>query len=350
MDKITHIAGSFIIQAEGAFLNGAGLSDGEDRNTTIPKSLKVGKESYPYVSAQSWRRWLRNTVCQEENWPVSELRGIAASAKETTSKISGELNPIDYPEDDIFGYMCSASGQGKKKKSNEEDAEEEEEEKTNSKVKSIIRTSPFMSSILISIRNKCISKDEGFVHLKEGTPLPYSTQFYYTDLQGVFCLDYSRLGTFSNIGDRIELDERLINHPKIEKTDENVNIFKIKDNLIIKKERASAILKALAVLRGGAKQAAFGTDVSPKVIVAAGLSSGNPIFNSLFTEDGTDVVINIDLLKELAEDYKDKLKTKIYIGIRNGYLKNEEDLKDLDNNIFIVTTPIKAMAELSENL
>jgi hypothetical protein len=31
-----------------------------------------------------------------------------------------------------------------------------------------------------------------------------------------------------------------------------------------RKVRASAVIKALAILRGGAKQAAFGTEVSPK--------------------------------------------------------------------------------------
>ena len=53
-----------------------------------------------------------------------------------------------------------------------------------------------------------------------------------------------------------------------------------------RKERASELLKALVRLRGGAKQAAFGTDVAPKVMILAGTSCGNPIFNSLFIDDG----------------------------------------------------------------
>ena len=353
MSKITHVAGNFIIQADGAFLNGAGLSDGVNRNVTVPKSLRVGNNRYPYVSAQSWRRWLRNTVCEEAGWQPSELRTIKSSEKGSSSKISGGLNPIDFPEDDIFGYMRSAEGQGKVKESliPEDEGEENDDMPTKtaskSKVKALIRTSPFMSSILISIRNNCITKDDGFVHLKEGSPLPYSTEFYYTDLQGVFCLDYSRLGKFANIGDKIELDELLLKREDIIVND---GIYELKNRDIIRKERASSLLKALAVLRGGAKMAAFGGDVSPKVIVAAGLSCGNPIFNNVFVEDGAKVKINIELLKELAFDYKDRLITKIFIGVRTGYLSNENDLELLNKEFFEVTTPLKAMEKLSGEL
>ena len=56
-------------------------------------------------------------------------------------------------------------------------------------------------------------------------------------------------------------------------------------------ERASELLKALSHLRGGAKQAAFGTDVAPKAIILAATTCGNPIFNSLFIDDGDGPVL-----------------------------------------------------------
>ena len=50
--------------------------------------------------------------------------------------------------------------------------------KTGKKVKAVIRASPFCASILYSIRKTgWQGRDEGFVHLKEGTPLPYTTSF-----------------------------------------------------------------------------------------------------------------------------------------------------------------------------
>ena len=123
----------------------------------------------------------------------------------------------------------------------------------------------------------------------------------------------------------------------------------------MRKERASALLKALACMRGGSKQAAFGTDVAPKVMILAGSSCGNPIFNSLFIDDGTGPVLKVETLKEVARDYSTRLVTPIYIGIRKGYLKNETDVLQLEkvteNNVsFKITTPIDCAEQISKAL
>lgn len=362
--KLTHVAGTFLIDAPASFLNGAGLGEGENRNVTIPKTFRDGRDRVPYVSSQAWKRWLRNTLIEETKWPASELKAIGQSAKQTTSKIGGEFNPVEYPEDDIFGYMRAESGQ--KRRPDNEEAEtlesEEAEEKGGKKVKPLIRASPFSASILCSIRKTgWQGKDEGFVHLKEGTPLPYTTEFYHTHLEGVFCLNYSRLGVFWNIGDRIELDEAKIevflqnNKIKVTQEGKSGKIYEMTDAPTKRTERASELLKALSRLRGGAKQAAFGTDVAPKVIILAGITCGNPIFNSLFTDDGNGPSLKIDTLKEIARDYADRIVTPIFVGIRTGYLKNEsltlqlQDTKEKEIN-FKVTTPIDAADQLAKAL
>ncbi len=457
---LTNVAGTFLIQADASFLNGAGLGEGEDRNVTIPKTFQDGKDRVPYVSSQAWKRWLRNTLIEETVWPKSELRAIGINEKGNTDKISGELNPVDFAEDDIFGYMKTAKSQGKDK--SEQDVEEKSEEEKErerqvkifkkikiditaiqkgkegkgkkekelsaddktkrakeiinelkeemnerlskdgdafeeafqkeikdltepnsiddlnkewftkinrylkefdpGRIKAIMRNSPFAASLLVSIRrgNKQTSRDEGFVHLKEGTPQPYTTEFYNAHLQGVFSLCYDRLGIFSNIGDRIELDEQ-----KVEKYLKE-NKIKIKEDLgdkgkvyeVVKnerKERAGELLKALALLRGGAKQAQFGTDVSPKAIILAGLTCGNPIFNHLFTDAKEGPELKIDTLKEVIKDYADRITTPVYIGIRKGYLKNEAEVYALNNtnesDISIkVMTPIEAANAMAGEL
>jgi hypothetical protein len=53
-------------------------------------------------------------------------------------------------------------------------------------------------------------KDQNYVSLVEGSSQPYKTQFMNTALQGIFCLNYNRLGVFTNIGDRAELDQSMI--------------------------------------------------------------------------------------------------------------------------------------------
>ncbi len=427
--SVTHVAGTFLIQADGAFLNGAGLGQGEDRNVTIPKTFRDGRGGeVPYVSAQAWKRWLRTTAVEEAGWTPSEPQAIGWNPKGNVNKIAGQLNPVEYPEDDIFGYMRAAEGQGRTTASPDEDddSDDEAQEQTR-KTKSVMRASPFAASLLMSIRSRdWRGQDEGFVHLtkfnpdtlaeaevgrflsatKKGSddkagakdkkdpwkelerfdpklakeartsadahdldglrrmlteraarankevtfienatsPLPYTTRFYNTHLQGIFCVDYSRLGVFWNLGDRVELEEskvkQFLKSEKIKDvtTEEpfkslSVNgalgrIYALRDNNE-RKSRASALLNALARLRGGAKQAQFGTDVAPKVLIIAGLNCGNPIFNHLFRDTDAGPEAKIDTIKEILADFADRIVTPVVIGIRAGYLKNEADLREI---------------------
>jgi len=418
--KPTHIAGTFLVQVDAAFLNGAGLGEGEDRNVTIPKTFRDGKNEVPYVSSQAWKRWLRNTLIEETGWPPSELKAIGWNPKGNVSKIAAELNPVDFIEDDIFGYMRAEKGQGRRV-SKEDEESEQEEETPKGRTKSIIRASPFMASLLISLRSTWWrGQDEGFVHLtkydplklaeaeierfleatgktsdkKKGSwerlkevnndlptkarsfvdkndldglrkllsenangkvinflenpcsPLPYTTRFYNAHLQGIFCLNYSRLGVYWNLGDRIELEEdKVRGFLKEEKIKDVTNeepyktlsddgkigrIYRITEKVKpTRKERACALFTALAMLRGGAKQAQFGTDVSPKVLIVAGLTCGNPIFNHLFKDDSEGPILKTETFKEIVKDYADRIATPVFVGIRSGYLKNEGEVRDL---------------------
>ncbi len=391
-NKLTHVAGTFLVQASGAFLNGAGLGGGEDRNVTVPKTFRDGRGRVPYVSAQAWKRWLRNTLIDETGWPSSDLMAIGWNPKGNASKIAGKLNPVDFAEDDIFGYMRAEKGQGKTgQEETEEEIEQEEEKPKGTKTKAVMRASPFAASLLVSIRREgWQGRDEGFVHLKKFdqkaleaeerkrnakidnpcSPLPYTTDFYNTNLQGIFCLDYSRLGVFWNLGDRIELGEEKANRflkgnkIKVVKDEGKIGqIYEMVDAAKARKERASALFKALAVLHGGAKQAQFGTDVSPKVLILAGLNCGNPIFNNLFKDDAEGPVLKIETLKEIIRDYADRITTPVLLGIRTGYLKNESEVKALDKTEITigegdnkkaieikVLTPIEASKEIGDML
>jgi CRISPR/Cas system-associated protein Cas7 (RAMP superfamily) len=421
--KLTHVAGTFLVQADGAFLNGAGLGEGEDRNVTIPKTFRDGRNEVPYVSAQAWKRWLRNTATQEAGWPASEPQAIGWNPKGNVNKIAGQLNPVEFPEDDIFGYMRAQEGQGRRRASSD-DEDEGDEEAVGAKTRAVMRASPFAASLLISLRSVgWRGQDEGFVHLTKydpralaeaevmrflaavsgekqdktkdvwkrleefgkpwasevrsaadeldlerlrellskkaseekrevnfienaTSPLPYSTRFYNTNLQAVFCLDYSRLGVFWNVGDRIELEEskakKFLADGKIEDVTGREpyksltrdgamgKIFRLVNGNNVRRDRAADLFKALAVLRGGAKQAQFGTDIAPKVLILAGLTCGNPVFNHLFRDDGDSPMFKIDTFKELIADYSDRIATPILFGIRAGYVRNECDVRGLE--------------------
>ena len=422
--KLTHIVGTFLIKAEGAFLNGSTSEKHEGYDITTPKTMQEFNNKIPYVSAQAWRHWLRETYKEEypcdPTTPV-ETTGIDTGESEskekyTTKKVGLNIDPVLYAEHDIFGYMAAKEGQGSKG------------------IKATIRSSPFQSSILMSVRKSGWEGiDKGFVYPKSiaislyqeildditgeksklsekcrgkineaksllkqdvsredlvkmlesklreilneisdekekkelelavrkiilavPSPLPYTTRFYNTHLQGIFGLAYHRIGVFRNAGDREELEDRLIKEyeqkqvvEKVLTNDKSATIYQIKDKNK-KIERTEKILRSLAVLRGGAKQAQFGTDVSPKVMVIAGLTCGNLIFNDLF-EDAKELVTNpreqktgdifevveskvmggtrikLNTLKQIIWDYADRIVTPVYIGIRSGYLSKESE-------------------------
>ncbi len=334
MAELKNITGALLIDATAAFLNGAGLGAGENKNKVLPKTFwqKVDNKrvQVPYVSAQSWRRWLRDTTNEENKWQPSELKAIDTSTKGSTNKVATELNPIMYPEDDLFGYMKSG-GSGEE---------------------SVQRTSPFKTSILKGVKNSYVlSTDEAFVFPKNGTPLPYTTEFYSTFLEGFFNLEYYRLGVYENYSSKVELSQQIIEKhaDKLTQSDlpEKAKRYELKNAEENRKNNAKGLLKGLAFLRGGAKQAAFGADVSPKILILAGMESANPVFNNIFECENGMAKIKIDVLKQIEADYKKRLATPIYIGIRKGFVVNEEDLKELGDG-FVVDSPVKIVESFTE--
>ncbi len=382
--QLTHIIGTFLIQAEGAFLNGSGTESYGQGDITIPKTFQTLNDKgfqvpIPYVSSQSWKRWLRDTFIEENQLHIKPNPILTTDVNRAgnTNKVGAEVNPVEFAEADIFGFMKAEKGQGKtiKEVIQDEDEMETEDEsnepKGKEKVKPAIRTSPFQSSILISLRKTGWEGiDNGYVHPKglseelakknpnaNPTPLPYNTKFYDTQLQGMFGLAYHRLGVFRCEGDRIELlpeyQEQYKNDLDIEETKTGGNIFRMKNNP--RKERATKILKALAIMRGGAKQAQFGTPVHPQVLIVAGLSCGNLIFNNLFEDTSKGPKIKIETLEEIIKDFSERIVTKVYIGIRTGYLhpENEEQLKEWaasKKEKIVICTPIEAANKVTEGL
>lgn len=326
VDRTTkYITGTFAVHADGAYLNGAGLSTrGENKNTSTVKKYWKGKP-IPYVSAQAWRRWLRNTLIEETSWKPSTIEAIQLSEKGTSAKIAGKLNPLDYPEDDIFGYMYT-SGSTTTTDDVERDLPDIQ----------LVRKSPFRTSMLRGVSDlTALAEDNGFVHLQKGDPLPYTTEFYSSELTAVFGLDLYRLGVYENIDKgNSELDPKLIVEEK------NIEVKKHpvypKSSIIIKNDvinyqnkKAKELFLGLAKLRGGSKTAQFGTDVSPKFMILVGMNTGNILFDDLIVNDNYKPMLNLNALKEIIADYKDNFTTSIHIGVRDSYLTNQEELTKL---------------------
>jgi CRISPR-associated protein Cst2 len=78
---------------------------GDFDNYTIESVLEMDSQAeanVPFVSAASWRRWLRDILIEETGLKPSTIR-----ARGNTDKIGSERNPIEYIEDDVLGYTVS---------------------------------------------------------------------------------------------------------------------------------------------------------------------------------------------------------------------------------------------------
>ncbi len=345
--EIQYISGTFLMKADAAFINGAGTQQqGETQTLTIPKVMWKNGQRVPYVSSQAWKHFLRETLIEETKWPASRLRAIGWNPKGNTNKIGGMLNPVDYPEDDIFGYMYAYSNPPRWVSDETEQAKlkwEKEEITERLKIiqtlptEQLVRPSTFLASLLYAIQSKqTISQDDAYVHLGDGTPLPYSTQFYNADLQAIFGIDWNRIGVFDNSGGTREVDPNIIENAikkgTIEKLSGQSDIYARKDIGSYRGEKVLALLRAIVNLSGGAKMTQFGVDIAPKAILFAGISCKTPFLNNMFkpTQDGP--VLNISLLKELIGDYKGRIVTPIYIGMRGSYLQNEQAVTELKDS------------------
>ncbi len=350
--NVTHVTGFFSIHGDGAFLNGFGISNtAEDKNFTRLKYYWKNQK-IPYVSSQAWRRWLRNNAVQVNGWEPSPLVAVLRNEKGNTSKIATNLDPIRCPEDDIFGYMFT-SGKKEKEIQLREDLPEVQ----------LVRTSPLRSSLLRAVPELTVTAvDESFVHLPDDEPLAYKTEFSSGEFVATFSLDVYRLGVFEKKGNKQqELNPKLIEkygdllikkeHPLYKEG----NLVLMKNVTAVQNQRTIELLKALVTLTGGAKMAQFGVDVSPKLLVLAGMTHGNMLFDDLLTSQDGKPALNIALLKEVIEDFAEFIKTPVFIGIRESYLTNQEEVRALHNTEIngikiIVGTPKNIVEDFEKEL
>ncbi len=196
--------------------------------------------------------------------------------------------------------------------------------------------------------------DNGYVHLADGTPLPYSTRFYNANLQGIIGIDINRIGRYRIFQDRQEIDpDKIPVNLSLEVNQPCLRQYAIQDRDLHVPLRLKLLLDAFAITNGGAKSTQFGTDISPKVLVLAGQSGGNPILSNIYTQGESGPYLNIDSfitrIKSCAA--RGLFQTPIFVGIRQDYLLNDEDVRaipDLVNSQIsplkvVVTTPLKAV-------
>lgn len=310
------VTGTVLIEANGAALNNAGQDEGRRTdNAIVVKQLQIGRLRYPYVSGQAWRRWWREVLYTDFDWVPSPV------TRETKSAYT-EGNPIDYAEDDLFGYMAA------RKRGKDSDTYR--------------RISPLRASLLVSVFPNVIVNDFG--HFSRNLPagsdiIPFESEVYSTYLQGTFSIVLSEVGRFA-VGAMADLSPELGNERKdkgeLEEAPSGWDgrpVFHLP--LHRRVQRVQQALQALARLRGGARLARNLSDVAPVAVIVGFVDGGNAPFQNLFTTDQLDpeqVTLNLDRFRSVLVDYADRVlavnkKKPVLIGLRPTVLANEGEIR-----------------------
>jgi len=300
-----HIVGLVLIDAPHSALNNAGTEASQaTENIVVVKTLRKGNQSYPYVSGQAWRNWWRTTLGDEFGWKLSPIEREAKIAFTAAS-------PAEYDDDDVFGYMKAPKGKGKE---------------------TVTRISPLKCSPLIAAASQRPTNDFGVMARQEGDPVPYEHQFYSCVLKGIFSIDLGAVGAFWSVNRTgyKNITETYI--PTIEqaggqRADENSPWVLPQD---IRVRRARQVLEALPILSGGAKLTSHLTDVTPKLLVLTVLDGGNHPFMNLMVERDGQAEFSIPALRQVIDDYSDRILDNVYIGRREGFMDElDTPLKEL---------------------
>jgi CRISPR-associated protein Cst2 len=316
-----------LINAPASALNNG---QGEATKARV-KAIRAADGLYPYVSAQSFRYWLRETM--EKYLPNLSPSPVYTAGKGAKQQAYTEGDPINFWDDDLMGYMRAV------------------------KEETVTRLAPFRTSTLVSISPVRVTEDFGVmarVEKQEGDKegvLLHGHEFYRTAFLSLFSLDLGRVGRFTDV--RRTGYQNLGANTRKQAADRQLQPIDGGFELPIDERimRVRAILHCLGRLEGGAKQTLHYTDVNPMFVLAAVTTGGNHIFGHAVKADvDGKPVVNAEAIQQFQEVYKpgEDLLSGIYAGRVAGFM--DSSASTLEALGLATTHPRQALDQLGADL
>jgi CRISPR-associated protein Cst2 len=317
---MSYLAGKIVLAVTAGAPN-----NGQSSGTTAQvKHARVRGRTYPYVSAQAFRRWVRETMVLQGAVPSPTTRVGKAEGK--AQKATTEANPVRYPDDDLFGFMKATA-----KADNEA---------------TTLRDSPFMAGTFLAVEPVRLTEDFGVMSRGIPSPVLHAHEFYTADLAAPFLLDLPRIGTFTYPGKSGAGKPNYLDEESARQAADAVAVgaaqveFRGQPALRLpleqRRERAAILLEALADLAGGAKKALHYGDRTPALIAMVPMAGGvNPLgFVIDGAEDGSGLEVRAGALRQELEAWQGEWEAPVRFGWRSGFRdqlrkKFETDLSDL---------------------
>jgi len=317
---MAYLAGKIVLAVEaGAPNNGRG-----DGTLAQVKKTRIRGRDYPYVSAQAFRRWLRDTIVDAGSVPSPTSRVGKAQGK--AQKATTEADPIRYVDDDLFGYMKAT-------------AKSEDRSTT-------LRDTPFMVGTFLAAEPVKITEDYGTMSRGIPEPVLHQHEFYTADLTAPFLFDIPRVGTFtlpsSGGGGRPNYLTEEAAMAVAEAVQAGATTAALRGSgairlpLTARRERVALLLESLAELTGGAKKSLHYGDRTPALIVMVPMAGGiNPLqFVVNGADDGSGLRADGDALRRELAAWDGEWEAPVLVGWRPGFretlrAKFTADLADL---------------------
>lgn len=303
---MTYLVGKVVLDVTaGAPNNGLG----ED-NVAMVKKLRVGRDSYPYVSAQAFRRWLRDSLPADEQRSEVVRTG---SGKKQQAYTSGR--PDRFLDDDLFGYMVAL----KKKDASGNSGTCQRD--------TVLATGTFVSVVPRQPGRDFGTMSRGFAAGEN--PVIHEHEFYSAELAGDVLLDLPRAGVFEIDGSglKIALTTTAVAEFRAGNAEETTlrGVTALRLPIEERRRRVAVLLRAMAELRGGAKRALHYGDRAPALVLLAPMKGGvNPFTRVLGVRDGR-TVFRADVLREEMVAWADELDGPVALGWAPGFLGDQRD-------------------------
>lgn len=306
---MSFLAGKIVEEVvAGAPNNGEGID-----NTGTVKRLKVGRDVHPYVSAQAFRRWLRDSL------PAGEPRSeVTRSGSGSNQQAYTAGRPDQFLDDDLFGYMVAVK-------------------KQNYQRDTVLATGTLVSVVPQRPTTDFGTMSRGFAAGEN--PVIHQHELYSAVLAGDLLLDLPRVGVFETDGSglRISISEPVAKEALANGADEVTfrGVSAVRLPLPERRRRVAVLFRSLAALRGGAKKSLHYGDRTPALLVLAPMKGGvNPFTRVLGTREGKPVFAT-DVLAEEITAWEDELDGPVRIGWAPGFLGDQQKSVSHDLEDFI---------------